>query len=111
MLHITPLLSGSLRVAEEQSSKRKLPTAPLHKRRDGRRQFASSILRIFAVIAVLSALLTNQSLASSDPDPSTDDVLKRLSLAQLGNVEVTTTSKEPEQVWKTPAAVYVLTRR
>ena len=35
--------------------------------------------------------------------------LKQLSLEQLGNVEVTTASKEPEEVWKTPAAVYVLT--
>ncbi|HEY1271400.1 MAG TPA: TonB-dependent receptor [Terriglobales bacterium] len=33
-----------------------------------------------------------------------------MSLAQLGNVEVTTASKEPEEVWKTPAAVYVLTQ-
>jgi iron complex outermembrane receptor protein len=32
-----------------------------------------------------------------------------MSLEQLGNVEVTTVSKEPEEVWKTPAAIYVLT--
>jgi len=32
-----------------------------------------------------------------------------LSLAQLGNVEVTSVSKEPEEVWNTPAAIYVLT--
>jgi iron complex outermembrane receptor protein len=31
-------------------------------------------------------------------------------LAELGDVEVTTTSKEPEEVWKTAAAVYVLTQ-
>ncbi len=36
--------------------------------------------------------------------------LKDLTLAQLGNVEVTTASKEPEHVWKTAAAVYVLTQ-
>lgn len=35
--------------------------------------------------------------------------LKDLTLAQLGNVEVTTASKEPEHVWKTTAAIYVLT--
>jgi iron complex outermembrane receptor protein len=33
-----------------------------------------------------------------------------MSLEQLGNVEVTTASKEPEQVWQTPAAIYVLTQ-
>ncbi len=35
--------------------------------------------------------------------------LKTLSLEQLANVEVTTVSKEPEQVWRTAAAVTVLT--
>jgi iron complex outermembrane receptor protein len=36
--------------------------------------------------------------------------LKALSLEQLGNVEVTTQSKEPTEVWETPAAVYVLSQ-
>jgi iron complex outermembrane receptor protein len=36
--------------------------------------------------------------------------LKSLSLEQLGNVEVTTLSKQPEEVWRTAAAVFVLTR-
>jgi len=35
--------------------------------------------------------------------------LKSLSLEQLGNVEVVTETKEPTQVWNTPAAIYVLT--
>src|ERR1700761_459466 len=35
--------------------------------------------------------------------------LKQLTLDQLGSVEVTSASKEPEEVWKTPAAIYVLT--
>ena len=38
-----------------------------------------------------------------------DNPLKQLTLEQLGNVEVTTVSKAPEQVWKTAAAVYVIT--
>ena len=36
--------------------------------------------------------------------------LKQLSLEQLGSVEVTTVSKEPEEVLQTPAAIYVLTQ-
>ncbi|HTW60641.1 MAG TPA: TonB-dependent receptor [Terracidiphilus sp.] len=36
--------------------------------------------------------------------------LKSLSLEQLGNIEVTTVTKEPEGVWRTPAAIYVLTQ-
>jgi iron complex outermembrane recepter protein len=36
--------------------------------------------------------------------------LKQLSLEQLGDLQVTTTSKEPEEVWRTAAAIYVLTQ-
>lgn len=36
--------------------------------------------------------------------------LKSLSLEQLGNIEVVTQSKEPTEVWNTPAAIYVLTQ-
>jgi iron complex outermembrane receptor protein len=42
------------------------------------------------------------------PNPPTD--LSQLSLGQLGDIEVTTASKEPEQVRQTPAAIYVLTQ-
>lgn len=37
--------------------------------------------------------------------------IKKLSLEELGNVEVTTQNKEPEQVWETPAAISVLTQQ
>src|SRR4029077_20977046 len=36
--------------------------------------------------------------------------LKQLSLEQLGNLEVTTASKEPEKMQRTSAAIYVLTQ-
>jgi len=36
--------------------------------------------------------------------------LKSLSLEQLGEVEITTVSKQPEEVWQTPAAVFVVTQ-
>src|SRR5450755_3962526 len=42
-------------------------------------------------------------------DLGAENPLKQLSLEQLGNIEVTTASKAPEEVWKTPAAVYVIT--
>ena len=45
-----------------------------------------------------------QALAAQ---PSSE--LKNLNLEQLGNIEVTTAFKEPEEVWKTPAAIFVLT--
>lgn len=44
------------------------------------------------------------------PDPGPQSKLKSLSLEDLGNLEVTSVSKEPEEVWHTPAAVYVLTQ-
>lgn len=42
--------------------------------------------------------------------PHSPDDLAHLSLAQLGNVQVTTATKEPEEVWQTPAAIYVITQ-
>ena len=55
---------------------------------------------------------------ASQKTPAADDQgsqaapedLKQLTLEQLGDVEVTTASKEPEEVWQTPAAVYVITQ-
>jgi iron complex outermembrane recepter protein len=43
-------------------------------------------------------------------NPKDKKRLVGLSLAALGNVKVTTVSKEPEEVWRTPDAVYVLTQ-
>ena len=36
--------------------------------------------------------------------------LTQIGLAELGNIKVTTVSKEPEEVWRTPAAIYVITQ-
>src|SRR5581483_8182165 len=52
----------------------------------------------------LSAVVCRAQGPSEQSNP-----LKTLSLEQLANVEVTTVSKEPEQVWRTAAAVTVLT--
>ncbi len=62
-------------------------------------------------IAALSILVAGLSaIARPQPDQPQDGQLKTLSLEQLGNVEVTTMSKSPEQVWQTAAAVYVITQ-
>jgi iron complex outermembrane receptor protein len=52
--------------------------------------------------------VTRAQATQNPPNPPTD--LSQLSLQQLGDIEVTTASKEPEQVWQTPAAIYVLTQ-
>jgi iron complex outermembrane recepter protein len=68
----------------------------------------------FGQVAVLSFLLLLTLVGNSVADPENgqpdSEPLKQLSLAELGNIEVTTTSKEPEAIWKTPAAIYVLTQ-
>ncbi len=64
-----------------------------------------------ALILLLGlAGMVNHSFAAPQGDRATGEPLKQLSLADLGNVEVTTASKEPEEVWKTPAAVFVITQ-
>jgi iron complex outermembrane receptor protein len=48
--------------------------------------------------------------AASKKKGKTQDRLAELSLEELGNLEVTTASKEPEKVSRTPAAIYVITQ-
>jgi iron complex outermembrane receptor protein len=65
---------------------------------------------LFARLTVLFVLLhAGLILAASPQTQRNADKLKSLSLQQLGEIEVTTQSKEPTQVWATPAAIYVLT--
>jgi iron complex outermembrane receptor protein len=61
---------------------------------------------LFALAGSARILFSQPS--TLDQNPAQD--LNRLSLEELGNVEVTTASKEPEQVWQTPAAIYVITQ-
>ena len=63
----------------------------------------------FARTSVLLFLLPCVLHAGKQPADQRAQQLKSLTLEQLGNVEVTTQSKEPTQVWDTPAAIYVLT--
>jgi iron complex outermembrane recepter protein len=67
-----------------------------------------SFVRAAVLCLLLALTMVGHSGAQKD-DPDSEP-LKQLSLAELGNVEVTTVSKEPEEVWKTPAAVFVLTQ-
>jgi iron complex outermembrane recepter protein len=74
-----------------------------------------SLLEMLLVGSTMYVVLTGTSVAEAPTDPAKDDAnnnapLKQLSLEQLGDVEVTTASKEPEQVWRTPAAIYVVTQ-
>ena len=49
-------------------------------------------------------------LFAQAPDITTSSQLKQLTLEELGNLHVVTASKAPQQVIRTPAAVYVITQ-
>ena len=53
------------------------------------------------LLVILTGLVKQESRRVREKTQRHDEPLKQLSLAELGNVEVTTTSKEPEEVWKT----------
>lgn len=62
-----------------------------------------------ALPAVLLLSLTPSAGAQPRPGPA-PDALKRLSLEALGDIEVTTVSKDPEEIRRVPAAVFVITQ-
>jgi iron complex outermembrane receptor protein len=68
------------------------------------------VQRAALILLLVLAGMVNHSYAAPQEDQANGEPLNQLSLAELGNVEVTTTSKEPEEVWKTPAAVFVITQ-
>ena len=62
-------------------------------------------LRLSVLILGCVPSLLGAGLPAAQP---TAQQLKSLTLEQLGALEVTTQSKEPTEVWNTPAAIYVL---
>jgi len=56
----------------------------------------------------ICATLLQFILAGYALPQGTSTQLKNLSLEQLGNVEVTSATKAPQEVWKTAAAIYVI---
>jgi iron complex outermembrane receptor protein len=64
--------------------------------------------RVFCVFVAFLVIALPAIAAPEREQPQ--ERLSDLTLEQLGSVEITTADKEPSEVWKTPAAVYVLTR-
>jgi iron complex outermembrane receptor protein len=66
---------------------------------------------LLAVLAAPSVVrgVDSSSLGQAGGVGGNPKQLKSLSLEQLGNIEVVTESKEPTEVWNTPAPIYVLT--
>jgi iron complex outermembrane recepter protein len=72
------------------------------------RTLASSYVKCLCVALLL--ISTRGTVFAQGPAADSDNPVKKLSLEELGNIEVTTASKEPEQVRKTPAAIFVITQ-
>jgi iron complex outermembrane receptor protein len=76
------------------------------------RHFAAfrALLEIMSCVLLVASFVNASWADAPESDQDSGAPLKHLSLEQLGDVEVTTASKEPEQVWRTPAAIYVPTQ-
>src|SRR5689334_6202935 len=62
-------------------------------------------------LLILLAVLGYASAAAAQGAQAAAPVaLRELSLEQLGSLEVTTVAKQPSEVWRTPAAITVLTQ-
>jgi iron complex outermembrane receptor protein len=72
------------------------------------RVVAASLLVVLAIVGVARA--EDSSSLGQAGGGGNPKQLKSLSLEQLGNVEVVTETKEPTEVWNTPAAIFVLTQ-
>ena len=71
----------------------------------GRRWLCATVI----APVVLPALIFASPQQTGQQSPAAQRPLTSLSLEELASLEVTTASKEPEQIWKTPAAIYVIT--
>jgi iron complex outermembrane receptor protein len=68
------------------------------------------VAKILICAILVAASTTPGRTDAVQGSQDTSGQLKKLSLAQLGDLEVTTASKEPVTVARTPAAIYVLTQ-
>src|SRR5712691_524841 len=70
----------------------------------------STVAKILISVLLVAAPATQCRADAAQGLQETPGQLKKLSLAQLGDIEVTTASKEPVTLARTPAAIYVLTQ-
>lgn len=68
-------------------------------------------MRVVAAVTVLfSGWLAAVSTDKPQDESQSNNPVRDLTLEQLGDLQVTTATKEPEEVWDTPAAIYVITQ-
>ena len=93
-----------------QLALRKLMEHTMNPSRAGKRSHKSIALCPLTSLLVCVLIGAVPLPARSQENNNPQEQLKQLSLEQLGDLEVTTQSKTPEQVWNTAAAIYVLTQ-
>lgn len=72
--------------------------------------FRTLVLLLLIAGCALASLRALAETATADTAAENQtNSLKELSLAELGNLQVTTATKTPAAIWKTPAAIYVIT--
>ena len=67
-------------------------------------------LCVLLVVLFCKGVLLGQVPTAGEVAQNSPPSLTQLTLEQLGNIEVTTASKTPEQLWKTAAAIYVISQ-
>ena len=70
----------------------------------------SVVASIVLSLLLLSSLVKKSQADSSEKRQNTEGRLTHVSLEDLGQIEVTTASKEPVKASRTPAAIYVITQ-
>jgi len=70
----------------------------------------SVVASIVMSLLLLSSLVKKSQADSSEKRQNTEGRLTHVSLEDLGQIEVTTASKEPVKASRTPAAIYVITQ-
>jgi iron complex outermembrane receptor protein len=66
-------------------------------------------VRAGSALLIAATLLGSPQVARASDDEQKTPRLTELSLEQLGDIEVTTVSKRPEEVWRTAVAIHVIT--
>src|SRR3954467_2368822 len=69
----------------------------------------SSLMSCLTTVGLCLLTVLTTRMASAQQIALGNESLKRLTLEQLGDIEITSVSKTPEAVWNTPAAIFVLT--
>src|SRR3954465_11560447 len=77
-----------------------------------RRRCAASVrlflARVFILFLIVELIPKEAKTQDHSQQSRNRSPLAELSPADLAEIEVTSASKEPEEVWRTPAAIYVI---